>query len=234
MIRITILLFWIFAAACSNPPPNLEIQPVSTPKRKFQKDIPDDSWVKLFFDGSETETIDENGKIKSEKRGGLDEFASINGLSVLREDVLPENDLEVRVWVGFGLYGIDGFILKRNSGNWSATGLKQMICHAENRGRIDLQAPKSGWESAWKKLVDAKILILPDSSKLNYKGGVTDGKGFVVETNSDYLYRTYHYGNPNYVKLKEAEQMVKIGQIIAEEFGLESFSLKTNGCGKNE
>ena len=109
-----------------------------------------------------------------------------------------------------------------------------MICHSENRGKINLSNPKSGWNATWQKLVDAGILVLPDSSKLKYEDGVMDGKSYVIETNSDYLYRTYQYGNPNYVKLKEAKQMVEIGQIIADEFGLESFSSETGGCGKNE
>ena len=236
MIKISVLLFLLFLAACANVPKSadLEIPPSATPQRELKKDIPDDRWVKIYFEGYNIEIVDESGKIREEKRDGLDGFAFENDFSILREVVLPENDLEVRVWVGFGLYGKDGFILKRSSGTWSAIALKQMICHAENRGKIDLPAPKSGWEAAWQKLVDAEILTLPDSSKLNYKGDITDGKGFVVETNSGYLYRTYHYGNPNYVKLKEAGQMVKIGKIIAEEFGLESFSSETNDCGKNE
>lgn len=226
----------IFLAACSNVPKNadLEILPLATPQRELKKDIPNDRWVKIFFEGYKIGVLEEGGNIREERSGGLDEFAVENGFSILREDVLPEHDLEVRVWVGFGLYGKDGFILKRSSGNWSAIGLKKMICHAENRGKINLPAPKSGWEAAWQKLVDAEILTLPDSSKLKNAGGILDGKGYVVETNSDYLYRTYHYGNPNYVKLKEAAQMVKIGQIIADEFNLDSFSMETGGCGKNE
>jgi len=69
---------------------------------------------------------------------------------------------------------------------------------------------------------------------LEYKNLVEDGKGYVVETNHDYVYRTYQYSNPDKEKLKEAKQMIKIGEIIADEFGLESFSIKAGGCSKDE
>jgi hypothetical protein len=222
MIRNILFLTLVFLTACSEMPKEIAvIQQSPTPKRELKTDIPKDSWVKIYFQG-----IDESDTF------GLDKFAKREGLSILRETVLPENDLEVRVWVGFGLYGIDGFILTRSSRNWSAVSLKQMICQAEKRGKTNLQTPKSGWENAWQKLVEVGILTLPDSSKLKYVNGVMDGTSYVVETNSDFLYRTYQYGNPNFEKLKEAKQMVKIGQIIADEFGLETF--KTGGCGKDE
>jgi len=236
MIRLTVLLSLIFLAFCSTAPTaDSEIQPPLLPKRELKKDIPNDSWVKTFFDGYKIEIHEKGNNVREEKRGGLDEFAVENGVSILREDVLPENNLEVRVWVGFGLYGNDGFILRRSSENWSAVFLKKMICHDfKTHGKYDLPPPKSGWDALWQKLVEADILILPDSSKLKYPDGVIDGKSYVVETNSDFLYRTYHYGNPDFVKLKEARQMVKIGQIVADEFDLESFSSKTGGCGKDK
>jgi hypothetical protein len=108
-----------------------------------------------------------------------------------------------------------------------------MLCHLDEKGKVELKNPKSGWEALWQKLVEAGILTLPDSSELEYKNDVTDGKSYVVETNVENVYRTYEYGNPNYEELKEAKQIIKIGQIIADEFDLDSFSIKS-GCGKNE
>ncbi len=179
--------------------------------------------MKIYFEG-----IDKNDS------RGIDTIAMRNGLSKLRETILPENDLEIRIWVGFGKFGNDALIIKRSSGNWSAMSLKQMICYGENRGKINLSNPKSGWDTTWQKLADSGILTLPDSSKLKSRNYVIDGKSYVVETNFDYLYRTYEYSQPDEQKGNEAKQMVKIGQIIADEFGLESFSLKTGGCGKDE
>jgi len=224
MIKRKFLVVFIFLTACSNiPRDNVITQQSPTPKRELRTDIPKDSWVKLYFEGME-----------NTKLPGLDKIAMQNGFSILRETVLPENDLEIRIWVGFGKYGNDGLILKRSSGNWSAVNLRKMLCHLENRGKYNLESPKSGWEKTWQKLIDEEILTLPDSSKLKYEYGVVDGKSYVVETNFDYLYRTYQYSNPDYQKLKEARQMIKIGEIIADEFGLDSFSIKTGGCGKDE
>lgn len=221
---VKILLLFVFVTSCAEvSKQNSTALELPTPKKELKKEIPNASWVKIYFDG-----IDENDV------RGINKIAANEGLSKLSETVLPENDLEIRVWIGFGKYGNDGFILRKTSGKWSAIALKRMLCHLENSGKTELSAPKSGWESLLQKLVDAEILTLPDSAKLKYEGGVLDGKSYVVETNFDYSYRTYQYGNPKYEKLKETAQMVKIGKIIADEFGLESFSSKSSGCREKE
>lgn len=217
-------LFLMFLTACAEIS---KIQPVVQPsptlKRELKKDISNDSWVKIYF-----------GEMEQKKRPGIDKVAKDNGFSVLREKLLPENDLEVRVWVGFGLYGNDGLLLRRSSGTWSAVNLRQLLCHLDERGKYNLEAPKSGWEATWSKLVDAEILTLPDSSKLKYEGGPLDGKSYVIETNSNDMYRTYHYGNPKYSQLNESKHMIKIGKIIADEFDLKSFDSKTADCGEDD
>jgi len=229
MIKFSIIIILIFVSACRVPSAeqNKELQ-LPTPQRELKKDIPNASWVKIYF-----------GEIPGIVRPGLDKVARQNGFSILRETVLPDDDLEVRIWVGFGRYGNDGLILKRDSGNWSAANLRQMLCHVkeiekDERGKYKLESPKSCWDALWQKLVDEGILTLPDSSELKYNDGAVDGKSYVVETNYDYVYRTYQYSNPKYVELKEARQIMKIGEIIADEFGLESFSMKTYGCSKDE
>lgn len=224
-MKKSICLLLIFLSACATFSPNKsEVQKSPTPEKELKLIIPNAGWEKIFFNG-----IDENDV------RGINKVASLDGFSKLRETILPENDFEMRVWVGFGLFGIDGFILKRTSDNWSATALKRMLCHLENRAKVNLAEPKSGWENFWQKLVNEGILTLPDSSELKkYGSGVVDGKSYVVELNKEFVYRTYKYSNPKYVKLKEAKHMVNIGNIIADEFGLESFSSESGGCKKNE
>jgi hypothetical protein len=46
-----------------------------------------------------------------------------------------------------------------------------------------------------------------------------------VEVNKDKAYRTYMYDHPNHAKCDEAKQMLKVGEIIAEEFGVGEFRL---------
>lgn len=228
----------IFLIACSE---DKEVEPVPPPpimpNTVLEKDIPSEERMKNFFESRESTAYRINTpKIEKiiYKEQGLDDYANHYGFPKLRETMLPEDDLEVRIWVGFGRYGEDGLILKRTWGIWSAVNLRQMICHLEEKGRYDLSAPKSGWKALWQKLVEAEILTLPDDSKLDYESGIIDGKSYVVETNYDNLYRMYYHNNPHIEKFREAERMVKIGQVIADEFGLESFSSETASCGKGK
>ncbi|MGI8554788.1 MAG: hypothetical protein ACR2LT_00295 [Pyrinomonadaceae bacterium] len=86
-----------------------------------------------------------------------------------------------------------------------------------------MQTPKSGWENFWERITDEGVLTLPDSSELKDEKLIEDGTSFVVETNFGGNCRTYHYNNPDYQNFKEAKQMSKIGNIIAEGFDLEGF-----------
>ena len=53
-----------------------------------------------------------------------------------------------------------------------------------------------------------------------------DGMSYVVEVNTQAMYRTYLYDNPSYAKCAEAKEMIRIGNIIAEEFDLPEMSTK--------
>lgn len=47
-----------------------------------------------------------------------------------------------------------------------------------------------------------------------------DGTSYVVEVKEDNTYRTYAYLNPDYQKSSEAEQMLKVADILYAEFGI--------------
>lgn len=162
--------------------------------------LPNARWEPLFF----------------KEINAVGEFA---GLTELRRTRLAEGDVEVRVWWGFGLEPLEGVVLKRVGGQWSATHLKGDCYYKPQKTyRKDLRPPKSGWESYWKQLVDAGILTLPDASEVNCNVGGLDGGSYVVEINKDKTYRTYMYDLPTEAKCNEAKQMVKIGDIMFEEF----------------
>ncbi len=178
---------------------------VSQENSKFQAIVPKAAWEKIFF-----EPINE--RVKSYK------------LSDLRLKGLPANDLEMRLWTGFGKAPLEGFILKRNSGEWSARHLGWEYPKAGN-GKVKakqvvqkLTDPKAGWDAAWKKLTDAGILTLPDAEGINCSGNAFDGTGYVVEYNLKNVYRTYMFDNPKYAECAEAQQMIKIVQIIRKEY----------------
>lgn len=146
----------------------------------------------------------------------------------LREKYIAIDDLEIRVWIAAS--EIDGFILKRITGKWSAIAVKEINCtnfgdYPKNGeyqlGRINLAAPKSGWENAWRKLNEAGILDLPNSDDVSY----VDGTSYITEISEKGKYRNYFYSNPNSQKTEEAVRMMKIGEIIADEFGLPNFKI---------
>ncbi len=147
-------------------------------------------------------------------------------LQKLREVSLSGDDLEIRVW--FSAFEIDGFILKRTNDIWSAIAIREIDCKAIDYrsnvkayelGKINLSTPKSGWDNSWQKLVNAGILNLPYS----YYISMIDETGYMMETNINGVYQLYFYGSRE--KSQEAEQMRKIGEIIADEFGLYNFKV---------
>ena len=177
-------------------------------RKELRLDVPKETWEPIFF--------------KS-----IDERATIANLKTLRAASLPDNDLEVRVWHGFGLTALEGFVLKRAAGEWSAIhldGIHSNLPRSEYEKR--LQTPKSGWEECWRRLEEAGILTLPDASAIGCSAMINDGMSYVVEFNSNGTYRTYLYDNPGYAKCDEAKQMIKIANIVSEEFDVAEMSTK--------
>ena len=196
------------------PTPNVEAEKIQTSKTDAQTlpnipfPTPENSNIK--WEDSYFEEI-----IKREKPSNLKR---------LKSKTLPQDDLEVRIWSGFGITLLEGFVLKRTSGEWSALDLDWEVIEKRNGKRdikpLDkkLDAPKSGWDAAWQKLIDAGILTLPSATDINCSGNTLDGFSYVIEYKLKNKYRTYMYDNPEYAKCDEAKQMVKINKIIAEEF----------------
>ncbi len=177
-----------------------------SPKQELHVSIPDERWVHIRFESTGMDT-------KS-----INEITSEAGLPNLRATVLPGDDMEVRVWVDASEYG-RAFILRRAAGQWSAIRLRGMLREQKLQKYAVLSAPRSGWDGAWGRLMNAGILTLPDAAGIQCKAGVLDGIGYIVEVNKDKAYRTYMYDNPQHAKCDEAKQMIKIANIIEEEFG---------------
>ena len=144
-------------------------------------------------------------------------------LPKLRQTILSKDDLEIRVW--FSASEIDGFILKRSDNEWNAIAIKEIDCRnygypkdrSYQTGKFNLSSPKSGWESVWQNLIDAEILELSYSDYIS----MIDEGSYKLETNTGGIYKIRFYGSKE--KSREADQMRKIGEIIAEEFGLNNF-----------
>src|SRR5829696_6829160 len=56
----------------------------------------------------------------------IDRHTAAANLPNLRTVLLADDDIEVRVWVGFGIFREDGLILRRAAGQWSGIHLHGM------------------------------------------------------------------------------------------------------------
>jgi hypothetical protein len=180
----------------SNPSQNNGNSVVVQQHENFRVILPKSSWEQLFFES-------------------INERIRRSQLSNLRLKALPDNDLELRVWRGFGKSPLKGFVLKRTSGEWTAFDISWEAPRNLN-DRTDVST--NDREEVWKKLTDAGILTLPDADEIKCSGNAFDGTSYVVEYNLGNSYRTYMYDNPDYAKCDEAKQMLTINKIIDEEF----------------
>lgn len=159
----------------------------------------------------------------------INERANIAKLGSLRV-VLPKNDLELRLWNGFGLTALEGFVLRRHAGKWSAIHLNGVYRGLPKREyQRQLSAPKSGWNEAWRKLVEMGIGTLPDAEEIGCSVFDNDGMSYVVELNYEFTYKTYQYDNPDYAKCEQAKTMIAIGNFIATEFGVPEMATPLRG-----
>jgi hypothetical protein len=202
------LFFSLLLIGCGNVSTVSTLQEPNVTPEKGQASlnlvIPSDPWEPIFFKE-------------------INQLAKIAGLQNLRSVALPSGDLEVRIWGGFGEDFTQGLILKRTTGQWSALHLVRVHPKLpKSQYQIVRPSPKSGWEKCWERLIKEGLLTLPDSSTLKGEKNIRDGFSYVVEINKDRTYRTYMYSNPDQQDWREAKQMVRVGQILSDEFGFPS------------
>ena len=150
--------------------------------------------------------------------------AKVSNLENLESAKVANNDLEVRVWYGFYRAHLEGLLIKRLSGQWSALHLGPFSPKRPRSNHdVALSRPRSGWYECWKRLTDAGILTLPDEPSLGEEQVAPNALTYVVEYNLAGNYRAYLYTGPESSEHPEARQMVLIGQIIFEEFNLPQF-----------
>jgi hypothetical protein len=153
----------------------------------------------------------------------INSAAKLSGQYDLRSTQLPAGDIEARIWWGFGLSPLEGVTLHRTGGKWSAIHVKADHHYEPTKAeRRPLSNPTSGGEATWTRLVNEKLLSLPDASEINCLVGGLDGIATVVEINADNTYRTYMYDMPSELKCNEDKNIIAIIDIIFEEFNLKS------------
>jgi hypothetical protein len=149
----------------------------------------------------------------------INRTTELAGLPELRKTVVSSGDIEVRFWHGFGLADLEGVILKRNAGEWTAYHVQADDYVDPNAATItELQPPKSDFDGLWNKLEGLGITTIKDASEINCEVGGIDGQGYVVEINQDHTYRTYMY---SFGRCPEANLVEKMDVTIGLEFTTE-------------
>jgi len=182
----------------------------------LERDVPQDTWVPIFFasriEGQPTST-------------GIHATEKIFGLDRLDEEHWFEPSPECRIWVGFGLTQLRVVVLKKSWGNWSAhlhPGHREYFPGTNSSSGVLEIVPDSGWSEFWNNLNSLGFFSLPDQSSLEYDElWVLDGVSYVVEIRQDGRYRTYMYGNPEHHHRKEDQAFVKIIGFINKELNIE-------------
>ena len=199
-----ILIIALLLSSCSKPGPNHASAPANNP----------------------VTAVPERG-VETNLSRETDRVAALAGLKNLNSSNLGKDDLEVRLWFGFGLFPLEGLIISRRQGEWSAIHLKADSHYQPKKvSRNALQPPKSGWEVCWRQLVNAGVLNLPDGTD----PPDPDAQGYVVQIRNGASYRSYHYVAPEYSEQPAAKNMLEIGDIVSNEFGLQRFKARKPGA----
>ena len=201
-MKVVLLILSLVLVLYANQKGPMTGSPMSQNMTHLQLEIPKATWEPIFF-----ESINERAKVAE--------------LSDLRSTVLANDDFEIRVWMGFGVSALQGYVIRRSGGQWSTLKIPG-IRPQDPSTRVNVAVnPKSGWEPLWKSLLSEDILSLRDSSQLPGGEYFTDGISYVVEINMNKRYRTYMYGSPETHSLPEARHMTKIARLLSEEFAID-------------
>ena len=166
--------------------------------QKVKIELPNHRWEQIFF------------KL-------IDRTTELGELKELRKTKLYGDDIEVRVWRGFGLGDFEGVIIKRTNNQWLAFHAKADNCCEPQQVEVkQLNSPKSGWDTFWKNVTEQGLLTLRDPSEINCEDSGLDGTGYVVEINQNKTYRTYQMRSGG--KCLGVKQMEAIDDFIGEEF----------------
>lgn len=215
-ITIILCLILIFGACAQNISQNEQTSSTPFPQPTLSD----------FAKAEEAKRIERN---KRELKAGMKKDSKQFGLSILEDQNLSNEDLEIRVWK-FTAFGERNLvvILEKVKEKWSATQVEGIIAKKDIHktkppikfSRKNLGKPKASWETLWQKLVDAEILTLPDGDEVGNEV-CDDCWACVIETKVEGNYRVYDYHAPETSKEnREARQIVKIINLISDEFSL--------------
>ncbi len=127
--------------------------------------------------------------------------------------------LEVRINRWTALEGGETLVLHKINEEWSA----RLLGDGSRFGCLYQESvqPKYGWEIFWLSLQKEGLLEIPDG---NYADkGWLDGSGFVVEVYHQNKLKRYSFFVPEEMKTERETQILRIGDLINQEFGTPVF-----------
>ena len=146
------------------------------------------------------------------------EIAAGLGLSDLAQSQSAPSDLEVRLWHGFGLFGVHGLIVTRQGPRWSAItvtpGPPQMHPPTRVRYISSRLADTVSWATTWAAVQQLGLERLPPVPLRDPTIMVNDGNSYVMEWRDGNRYRTAVYGNPQVFKTADDTLMQAIADSL--------------------
>jgi len=82
------------------------------------------------------------------------------GFPALRTTDLPEDDIEIRLWSGFGLAGKWGDFIQRRDGVWDALQIDASVLSENGVSVVDRQVTED-WDERFDALIEMGMLELP-------------------------------------------------------------------------
>ncbi len=177
--------------------------------------------------GPKTVQMSEKVEGHKELMRDLDETLGRSGIKPLRSHSLPEGELEVRIWKGWGMRGTKGIVIVKSPVGWKASLITIPISPKNSRPSVVvLPSPASGFDALWSKLIERQILILPDDSEVGVVEPFEDSELVIVDILNGDQQRTYSYNAPCYSDVAEGRNVKQIIEILSREFNEEWFACK--------
>lgn len=189
---------------------------VQSPSPLIVREIPEDAWVPIYFES-------------------IDQLTKRMGIPALRTWTPPANDIELRIWRGFGFNrDISGYIVRFAHDKWSAfavigrnytareyTASGELI---EPDGKVEIKPleAKAGWSSTWDNLVAHGVLSLKDFYDLPPSDySIFDGDSYMIEVLYQNRYRCYLYPNSTHFDNPECREFeYMLGIFRRDVFGI--------------
>jgi hypothetical protein len=222
---LILCIFFLLTSCVQNFPPNVEVITTTRP-------------TPVLSEFERAEKAKQAEKEKNELKKFIGEESKFYSLTNLDNENLSDKDIVMRLW-RFSTFGDKHlvFVLTKINEVWAAKLIQRKISSKyifsdmprknllkyAKYSQVKLDVPKSGWQNLWQNLNKADILTLPNGNEVGIEV-FPDSSECVIETKVDNNYRVINYYDSElFEDIPQAQKMVKIINIVSEEFNLSDF-----------